>query len=293
MLKPATSEANAASPFLRVSAKMAVVVIGLLGAPQVRAQPQSGRLEFEVASIKAAAPPGVARTPNGGYFIAGPSIKWSGATLMLQNFTVKDLIREAYNVKDEQISGPKGLDSQRYQIVAKAPAHTTEDQARLMAQSLLADRFNLQIHHEQRELPGYALVVTKGGPHLKKAEKLPEPKPEEPVMFKIGRGRISQPLTMTGLAAVLTTRLGRPVSDMTGLMGEFDIKLDWTPDESEPDPFAGLPPKPGAPGGVGQAQDGPSIFAAIQEQLGLKLEVRKRTPIEVIVVDHVEKASEN
>lgn len=211
LISSKTNVAGTSPSVNAMSVGMAVyMVVGLVCAPQIRAQSQSARLEFEVVSITPAAAGGAVRTPEGGLFFPGPRIEWSGSTLTLSNFTAKDLIREAFNVKDEQISGKKGFDSQRYQIAAKAPRGTTEDQARLMSQTLLADRFKLEVHREKRELPAYALVVANNGPRIAKSKEPSETKVGDPVRFKIGRGRISQPLTMTELANLLATRLGRP-----------------------------------------------------------------------------------
>lgn len=251
------------------------------------AQTNPARREFEVASVKI--DPDVAvRMANGGTFFSGTRITWSGGTLTLQHFSVRDLIREAYALNDQQIAGSGAvLDSPRYRIVAKAPPNTSENGARLMTQSLLADRFALRFHREMRELPAYALVTAKSGPKLTKAKDRADKK--DAVVLSLARGHISQPLTMADLAALLTKRLGRQVSDMTGIKGEFEIDLQWTPSEDEPNSPGGPPEKPHTT--VLQAADTglPSIFTAIQEQLGLRLQAHKNIAVDVLVVDSVGK----
>jgi uncharacterized protein (TIGR03435 family) len=222
--------------------KLAILTLSIVTA---RAQPRSDKPQFDVASIKAVPGDGVTKLPNGSMFFAGPRVQWSGSTLTLQNYSARDLIRDAYNLRDDQIvftNHASWIDSTRYLIVAKAAQHTSEDQARAMTQTLLAERFNLQVHRETRELPAYALVVDKNGPKLK--PKVEVEANDKAVKLAIGPGHISQPLTMAALAQQLSTRLGRPVSDMTSLKGEFDVNLNWTPDENEHDPLAGLPHKP-------------------------------------------------
>jgi uncharacterized protein (TIGR03435 family) len=227
------------------------------------------------------------------------------------NIALKVLIQQAYGIEDNQIVGaPSWLGSARYDIEAKVSSSDTDalhnlssDQRRLMLQPLLADRFQLKVHTEVRDLPVLTLVIAKGGP------KLHEAKPGDtypnglkdfngqgggPGMMLMRPGQLTgQGLPLSSLARVLTQQLGSTVQDKTGLTGKYDLTLQWTPDRNG----SAMPgaPEPGLQGpGSGGSTDasGPSIFSAIQEQLGLKLESQKG-PVEVLVIDHVETPSEN
>lgn len=258
------------------------IVIGLLNAPPSRAQTQpaaGGQPSFEVASIKPSAPGGRGMQMQIG----------GGGRFNAKNVTVKMLIQHAYNVRDFQISGgPAWLTSEHYDVVAKAEGdqQIRPEQLRLMVQALLADRFKLTFHRDTKELPIYALVVAKNGPKLQPSEA----QGEEQRMMRMGRGQVTaQGVGIDMLANNLAQQLGRTVIDKTGLTGRYDLKLEWTPDISQP-----FGPKEFGPDGPPPAADpgGPSIFTALQEQLGLKLETQKG-PVEIIVIDHIEKASEN
>jgi len=158
-----------------------------------------------------------------------------------------------------------------------------------MLQSLLLDRFKLTFHRETKDLAVYALVTGKNGPKLHASETAGEMKRQ----FRIGRGQINlEGATMAGLADALSNLVGRNVLDRTGISGNYDIKLEWTPDESEPSMFKGPPADGAGAGAPAPDASGPSVFTAIQEQLGLKLEAQKG-PVEVMVIEHIEKASEN
>jgi uncharacterized protein (TIGR03435 family) len=150
----------------------------------------------------------------------------------------------------------------------------------LMLQELLADRFHLKVHHQIEQLPVYALVIAKGGPKLKQS------KLEDPTQGNMHGG--DGEIVVSGMPLVLildslTEELGRPILDQTGLTGNYDFTLKWTPDQKQMS-------SPNTDPGPGSA--GPSLFTAIQEQLGLKLEPTKG-PVDTIVIDHVEPPSEN
>ena len=155
---------------------------------------------------------------------------------------------------------------------------------KLMFQTLLADRFQLKTHRETKELPVYAVTVGKNGPKLSKAD--PAGKGTQ---MSMGRGQLkAKKASIEQLAKLLGNQLGRTVLDKTGLAGDFDFELTWTPDVTGP-----LGPKEGGVDGPPPVDPGgPSIFTAIQEQLGLKLESQKG-PVEILVIDSVERASEN
>ncbi len=151
----------------------------------------------------------------------------------------------------------------------------------LMLQVLLADRFKLALHREKRVISGYRLVLGKGGLKAQASA------PDSGSVGHSGRGRIdAEGCTMAQLALKLSEVLHRPVLDTTGVAGKFDLKLEWTPDDMQAKPPAADQRAVSAPEG------GPSIFAALQEQLGLKLESNK-VPADVLVIDSVEKPSEN
>jgi uncharacterized protein (TIGR03435 family) len=225
------------------------------------------RLAFEIASVKLATiddhGPPFELSPNGAVNMRMPGIF---------------LLFTAYGVNNYHLVGtPKWLDSESYRIVAKPspgslPKDNEESHQQLAErlQSLLADRFHLEVHWETRELPIYELVVAKDGPKMKEV-------PADSANFKLrmpsghiftqGGGKIGM------LAAVLGSHVGREVVDKTGLDGYYVIDLQFSPNDSPDDAR-------------------PSLFTALQEQLGLKLESRKGS-VKVLVVDRIERPSEN
>jgi uncharacterized protein (TIGR03435 family) len=194
-----------------------------------------------------------------------------------RNVTLKRCMRTAYDVPEAQIfGGPKWLDEERYDIEAKAAGPATDRELMVMLQTLLAERFKLAFHRETRPLAGYALVLGKGGITAKRSA------PDAQSTTHSTRSRIdAQGYRMGQLAQKLSEVLHLPVADLTAVEGDFDFNLEWTPEDTQ-----AKPPSSGA------APLGPSIFAAVQEQLGLKLEARK-VPTEVLVIDRAEKASKN
>jgi len=262
-------------------------------------QSSTAPLTFEVASIKPSAETGfrtgIQMQPGGG-------LRVSGATL-------KMLLTIAYDVREFQIvGGPSWISSDRYDILAKAagagsetqtsdPRQMTDaqmktagEQMQQRLQALLAERFQLTIHRETKEQSVYALLVGKNGPKFE-ASQIKDGHTERRMMM--GRGMVNgQGVEVQMLANVLSNQLGRPVVDRTGLTGRFDIKLQWTPDPGQSlTPLGGAPP-PGVQAPPPPDPNGPSIFTAVQEQLGLRLESQKG-PVEMIVIDRVEKPSEN
>jgi uncharacterized protein (TIGR03435 family) len=193
--------------------------------------------------------------------------------------TLKRLIASAYEVRDDQISGPDWLDSERFDISAKAAGPAKDEQLMAMLQTFLAERFGLALHKETREMKGYGLVVSKSGSKLKTAVD------DGNSQTHNNNGRLTaQHVSMAQLANVLSRGTGLRVVDMTGLQGVFDFTLEWDRSASTLSANADEHPPSDA---------GPSIFTALQEQLGLKLEARK-LPVEILVIDHVErKPSEN
>ena len=228
---------------------------------------------FEVASVKPSDPsdkPGFLHTDPG--------------RMNLNGVTVKMLIQQAWAISGYRIyGGPSWLDSTRYNIEAKAPdgaGNLTLDQMRPMLQTLLTDRFHLAVRREEKDLPMYRLVVSKNGSKLRESVVSGEPQ------SRMSTGRITdEKADLNTLASQLGQQLGRFVSNQTGLKGVFNFKVQWTPDPGQNQGGdSDTPP----PAGV----EGPSIFTALQEQLGLKLESSKG-PVEVLVIDRAEKPDVN
>jgi uncharacterized protein (TIGR03435 family) len=283
--------------------KTVVLVLAAALLPAVTVQGQEKKpLAFEVASIKP-------NTPDGSGNIMVGIAPQPGGRLTVTNANLRMLIRFAYNIDDAQISGgPPWMDSDRYDIVAKGEGNATTDQLREMTQTLLADRFGLKIHRDSKELPVYNLVVAKGGPKLKQAEvdssgaANPAGVRGGPVrggmrMVIGGTTQMSGTMSMAQLSTGLANMVGRKVIDKTGLSGNYEVKLEWTPQPGEL-ALRGLPAGAGAPGGGDRGGPPPadansiSIFTAVQEQLGLRLDAQKG-PVDVIVVDGATKPSVN
>jgi bla regulator protein blaR1 len=273
----------------------APILFGLLNAAPIRAELQTvnttTRLPaFEVASIK----PNKSGEPD-------VRLMFTPDGFSATNVPLREFIRMAYQVQEFQMSGgPPWINSERYDIEAKVDSSAAEqlrqldqDQHRRMLQPLLEDRFQLKVHWEQKELPVYALAVAKNGPKLHEA-KAGDTYPDgfkgpdgvgHAGLMRIGPGGITaQGVPMDAIVRLLSQQLGRTVVDKTGLKGNYDVQLQWTPDNG-PASMMGPDSKP-AP------DSGPSIFTAIQEQLGLKLESQKG-PVDVLMIDSVGRPSAN
>jgi uncharacterized protein (TIGR03435 family) len=271
-----------------------------------RAQKADQTLTFEVASVKVSEQPQLAplRTaPDPGRFTR-------------RNTTLYILISTAYRLKSYQLIGPSWLRSMEYDVVAKVPDGATAEQQLVMLQNLLAERFGLKVYRETKEMPVYDLVIAKGGPKFK--EFVPPPPPKEgdprpatprkmemdadgsPILPPGGGtvwgfprrdgamvGAMREQITMETLARRLVSLTGRPVNDETGLKGKYELAMHWVMDRDVPGAGAAV----SSDGSVPAAPDngaGPNLFAALQSQLGLKLEP-KRGMEEVLMVDHAEK----
>jgi len=256
-------------------------------------QTETVQPKFEIASIKL--------NNDGG---RGMTIRPSpGGRLNVENITVRQLIRIAYGVLDSQISGGPGwIDSDHFDISAKAENNATFEEMRPMLQSLLAERFKLATERKTKELPVYDLVAAKGG--IKFAPSKPgsciTPRPGTPLSdgkppdfcgdVQMRRGRLdASGISMARLAMLLTdfANLGRSVVDHTALTGTFDIHLIYAPEEA----LAAAPLGQASPADSSNSS-GPSVFTAVQEQLGLKLESAKGA-VEVLAIHSVERPSEN
>lgn len=200
--------------------------------------------------------------------------------LNIRNKTLKDCIRLAYGVKIAQLpGGPKWAETERYDIEAAAKGPASEPQLMAMLQTLLKERFKLDFHRETRMVPGYALSVIKSGLKLHEVE-------PGPGHVNLRRNALDgQRVSMVNLAQTLSDLLGMPVLDATAIPGVFDFRLTWTPSVDVPRP--GLSDED-AERTVLPGDSFPSLFAAIQEQFGLKLEVRK-APLDVLVIDRAQK----
>jgi uncharacterized protein (TIGR03435 family) len=198
-------------------------------------------------------------------------------TLRMRDVSVETCIKWAYGVQYSQISGPAWIDSDKFDITAKADAPATDDQMKLMLRSLLADRFKLSFHHENKDLKAFVLTIAKGG-----AKVTPAAAPDaKPFRQNSANGSVVKSMTIREFGDFISGPLQMPVVDDTGLAGKFDFVLDFTP--YLPDAKNMGPDRP----------DTTSILmAAMEGELGIKMETRK-TQVEVMVIDHVEKPSAN
>jgi uncharacterized protein (TIGR03435 family) len=238
---------------------------------------------FEVASVR---PSGSSR-----FFVPEGSIGFGrrvvpvvySDTRFSCDMSLGAIVEEAYGVKKMQIAGPEWLYDDTFAIAATMPAGTSRDATRLMLRALLAERFGLQLRHEKRKLPIYALVVAKGGPKLQrvddpgKAEKvnvsLPGAQFKASMFFSAGQFSASA-ITVELLASNLTLRADRPVVDRTGLEGTYKIDVRWEPSDT-------------------RSLKDPAFLPALQQQLGLRLEKREAL-YDILVIDHVSrKPTEN
>jgi uncharacterized protein (TIGR03435 family) len=263
---------------LLLFAAVSMLAMPAMGQTNAAAPPDAGGRNFtyDVVSVKP--------SKGGDYMIAGPTIDGYSA----KNANVRTLLVNAYGLHMmDQVAGlPGWADSDAFDVEAKMdeesaaalqklPKTERYHQQELMLQELLADRFKLKVHHETKELPVYALAIAKGGLKIKESQDaagagLTMRMGQNGGWQIDGHGMAIESLTMS-----LTNEVGRLIVDKTGLTGKYDITLKWTPDSQQ-----------------GTADSGPSIFAALEEQLGLKLESTKG-PVDTIVVDHVEKPQAN
>ncbi len=252
--------------------------------PPPKMMDEKAKPEFEVATIKPSDP------NRRGW---GITVNRSGMLSTL-NTNLSDLIKFAYDMHPKQVIGaPAWVDSEKFDISARpdAPGMPSVKQMKAMLQKLLADRFNLKFHHEKKELSVYAITVAKGGEKIKKEENSTLPIPGFGGMpqrgFNVRNG------TMAEFASVMQAQfMEQPVVDQTGLGDtRYTFVLKWTPDPSQRSGFGGGPP-PDVASIVPDADAPPDLFAAMQQQLGLKMGMIK-APVDVMVIDKIDKASEN
>ena len=270
------------------------------------AQTPAAEPEFEVASIKPSAPPGAGGQVQVGFHL-------DGARLTCTYFSLRDYLRIAYRVKEHQILGPDWMTSARFDIAATLPSGVSPAKVPEMMQKLLADRFGIALHRDSKEFPVYALVVGKGGPKMqesKDSEGAAAPRPIVDVkatggaggtMLDLGNGSFfsfadnkiqAGKLSMTAFADSLARYVDLPVIDMTELTGNFDFKIEFTPED-----YRGMLIRAAIGAGVAlppelvrqtmESGTGDSVFAAVQT-LGLKLD-RRKAPLPVLVIDKAEK----
>ena len=234
---------------------------------------------FAVSSIR----------PSGPDSGTGLSVKFlPGGRFVAKNANVRLLIKIAYNLNDDQVSGgPAWIGLKRFDVDATMDTASTTDssampdsaQRRLLLQRLLRDRFQLKLRSETKEMSTFALVVAKNGPKLTKSAT-----PEGETRLRGSMGHMTaENASMDQLAAAVEDSVGHPVRNLTGLDGRYDFKLDWTPDQGVPS----------TPGNTSDADySGPTIFTALQQQLGLSLQARK-AEAPCVFVESVELPSEN
>jgi uncharacterized protein (TIGR03435 family) len=259
--------------------------IWLLLAPvALFAQPPAARPKFgafEVATIKPA-------VDSPGRYIRMQSVN----RFYAKGFTLNALIAASYSLSPRAISGgAPWTDSDRYDILASTPGDLQPnlDEQMAMLRKLLTDRFQLAFHREPKELPVFAITVAKGGSKLKESAAPAGTLPELiNVIYPEEKGGVHVMLparnaTILQFAAMMQrTVLDRPVVDQTGLSGTYDFDLEWTPDDNQ---FGGNLPR-------SAESTKPSLFVAMQEQLGLRLEATKG-PVQALVIDRVKRPSEN
>jgi len=256
---------------------------------EAQSRPEIPMASFEVASIK----------PQPWTNQGRVGVVVRGNTLAGEHVDLYRLVEFAYGLRTDgsQLSGGpgwarmgilsdvSGADSVLFQVIAKAPVGPPPsiEQFRLMLQALLADRFRLRLHHARKDLPVFNLVVAKNGPKLK--ENVSDAK----VSMAMRDGRLFRIRAVHAPIRNLISELsnpnhgaGRPVFDKTGLTGFYDFEIEWAPND-----LAAAGPDGPAPDTVG-----PSVFAALQEQLGLRLEPGTAS-FDTVVIDHAEKPSQN
>jgi uncharacterized protein (TIGR03435 family) len=254
-------------------------------------RPQGGDagLNFEVASVKAVSQDSAGASSGTISKRGASALSGAPSDLNLQswrNATLSRLLKIAYGLPQEEIIGPEWLDSELYDIEAKMPAGATEEQVPTMLRNLIIDRFQMRAHHEKRVLPMFQMVIAKSGPKLKPYVERSAPLPELKVSMALPRRRdgstgIHAQGSLEVLALRLTSVVGRPVVNRTGLSGSYEFNLSWQVASTQTAGPAGVDALP--------ASDPSSdIFSALQSQLGLTLRSAEG-PVDVLVLDHVER----
>jgi uncharacterized protein (TIGR03435 family) len=287
--------------------KLAGIILFVVVPMLTYAQTTDARPTFDAASIKLSDPAANFVRSGGGPGTRDPGL------FTCENCSLIALLSRAYDVERYRVSAPDWMQNSKFVVSAKVPAGATQEMFRLMMQNMLAERFKLAIHREQKEMRSYDLVIAKGGPKLKRSAEEPPAKddaaetapkhPEPTELPKIGkdgyptlpsgyseaamegRQRIMYPgQTMQWFAGRMSAQLGCPAMDLTGLTGKYDFALFWSYSASnDTSAITSNTPPTGA-----DFDPGVSLVEAVQSQLGLKL-VQKKETVEIIAVDHVEK----
>lgn len=278
------------------------VLIAIASCVILHAQTPATSPVFEAVSIKPSPPPGSGMIQG---IRGGPGTRDPGL-VRAQNFSLFNFLEEAYDLEPYRISVPEWTRQEYFDMSARVPPGSTRQQYRLMVQNMLKERFALVVHHEKKQSPGYDLVVAKNGPRLTSSAKpaannndgeglpftpfahltigengFPVLTPGKgPAKVGLSDGHTSERVvhkSMERFAGDLSVMVGRPVRDETGLAGEYDFELHWISRQGTANPD-------------NDADTGPDIFRALQEQLGLKLAPSSKGYVDVLVVDHVSKA---
>jgi uncharacterized protein (TIGR03435 family) len=253
----------------------------ILATLPVFAQTRDGQSkEFDAASVKPAAQVGG---------VIEPVKESTPGRVTYRNYVLKKLLMEAYQVTRYQVEGPPWIERDMYDIIATKPRGTTADQERQMLQSLLASRFHLVQHRENKEMPGYVLLPGKDTSKL------------HVVKEEGGDGECNRSGPMARFAEMLATVIDKPVIDQTGIPGRYYFILTWsdrpqirTESEGAPPPPPPRPSSLGCPGWTGKIPPlASNIFEAVKEQMGLRLERKGTMMVNVMVLDHMEKATAN
>jgi uncharacterized protein (TIGR03435 family) len=262
------------------------------------AQIPESQVVFEVATVRHGPPGDYGASGRGGPGTSDPT-RYS-----VENYPMSSLLEIAYGISSYLLSGPAWLDNERFTVTAKLPEGASKDQLKLMMRNLLIERFQIAAHFEKKQVAGYQLVLANGGSKLAASPEHPNPNADPakpPAPFKVTLDKEGYPVlppgrnhamavaydrarwrfadeSMEHFAEMLATQIRQPIINATGLTGKYDFVVSWSTASIQPN----VP-----------ADSGPNIFAAIQEQLGLKLE-SKKIPVDTVVIDHIARTpSEN
>jgi len=225
----------------------------------------SGDPAFEVVSVKSAGPVRSIPHPDGRSYGSTRPFRYTDRTVTANQALIY-IVAQAYSVESWEIEGPGLMDSLTYDISATMPPNTSKETARLMLRTMLAERFGFKFHREKREIPVYALVEAKSG------FKLHEATDPGPRYINMGGGSFIGTGTLDHIAGAFPNFADRPILNMTGIKGTYHVEFHWTPDYSVD--F--------------QRQYSPEFWAAVQREVGLKLE-KRNVLRDVMVIDHVER----
>lgn len=263
-----------------------VLWLPLVAATQLYGQADGPSKSFDAASVKRLLQPSSSTSSGGGPGTSDPGRWWRS------NVTLGSLLVQAFNIQGHAIAGPDWLNSTRYEIVAKVPAGASREDVRLMLQKLIAERFGLTFHREQKEMTGQALVTAKNGPKLNASSDSPAaihgrdgfedlPQGVAPGVIRVDsvgsvRRVAAGAMSMAQFADYLAGQSDFPVVDLTELRGKYDIVLYY----SRPLPISATPP-------TTPVENRIELVSALREQLGLELQTRK-VRVDLLVIDHIE-----